>query len=774
MSRARRVNVDAFDASTRRAGDAHRRRGCGMTTVIVTCVMAIVTRGALGRGVDVDVDRGARGRDVGWIAPRRALMSFGSTSGASAATHREHLSTGVSKELVERVAKDGAVIVTWANSHYYDFAVNWLRHLDAVGVTNYLIGAMDEEMYEKLRKIGVPCWLMGSKGIDKDAVKRDFGWGSKNFHKMGRDKIRLIHDFTKTGTDVLISDIDVSWLRDPIPFFRRYPKADILVSSDNLRNSTHSSDMLVAKHVDGEGLEAHPCAGTANIGMMWFRSTPGSQAITEEWVRNLEADDKIWDQAEFNKLMHLGGCGGGSADEGNGVGKAYNGKVNMGTLPVALFNNGHTFFTQRLHEALNVNPYAMHATFQYEGTPGKRNRMREANQWLGDKDNSEYFEQKFLSYTPRVLSDVNMQMFEKLGYPSYETPTLKEGDPVILEHMRLVQHQIGQLYEAAAIAKKLGRVLIAPPFFCGLDRVWFPHGGRFPGSMLELPFICPLDHVMAIESYGPNFAKEYREYSFLGHPDMPEGFVSTEKVRRVQVPPTVSFSKTSLIDDKYGMCFRKHDETGNLMDTNGDACVPARNAIFQSAETVALSGPADNLDSLSISLESVKDVPFLHFDTIIGVTKQSQAGTTNQIRMGIWCCRHGSHEYYKLDKVELFLTGDVPAITPKANQTEPPSVKRENADASMNSTETSDKETAPEDDPLGRDLENKDAQEEIQEADDTWEGSKSENATETATGTSETAIEAGLMEFFKGDLKKVYAAMHLISEAHKAGLDQTS
>lgn len=748
--------------------------GARMGWIIVFVVLAFTSRVARADVADV----GEMGRGVGWTMPRRALASFGSTSGMSAATHREHLSTGVSKELVQRVSRDGAVIVTWANSHYYDFALNWLRHLDAVGVTNYLIGAMDEDMYEKLRKIGVPCWLMGSKAIDKDAVKKDFGWGSKNFHKMGRDKIRLIHDFTKTGTDVLISDIDVSWLRDPIPFFRRYPKADILVSSDNLRNSTHSNAGLVAKQVDGEGLEAHPCAGTANIGMMWFRSTPGSQAITEEWVTNLEADDKIWDQAEFNKLMHLGGCGGGAADESNGIGKAYNGKINMGTLPVALFNNGHTFFTQRLHEALDVNPYAMHATFQYEGTPGKRNRMREANQWLGDKDNVQYFEQKFLSYTPRVLSDVNMQMFEKLGHPSHDTPTLQEGDPVILEHMRLVQHQIGQFYEAAAIAKKLGRVLIAPPFFCGLDRVWFPHGGRFPGSMLELPFICPLDHIMAIESYGPNFVKEYREYSFLGHPDMPEGFLSNENVRRVEIPPTVSFSKTSLIDDKYGMCFRKRAENGNLMDTNGDACVPARNAMFQSASTVALAGPADTLDSLSNSLESVKDVRFLHFDTIIGVTKQSQAGTTNQIRMGIWCCRHGSHEYYKVDKVELFLQGEIPAITPKTKRTsqnEPSNVEKDNANASMNSTETAAEDTAPEDDPLGRDLENKDAREEIEEADNAWEGSKGENITDGAsTGTSETAIEAGLMEFFKGDLKKVYAAMHLISEAHKAGLDQTS
>jgi hypothetical protein len=211
---------------------ATRARAIGLAIAIVVAAARCVARGDAAR----DLSDGNRGRDA--RAPRahaRALRAR-APAGASTATHREHLSTGISKELVDRVAVDGAVIVTWANMHYYDFALNFLSHLDALEVTNYLIGAMDEELYAALRKIGVNTWLMGSKSIDADAVKKDFGWGSKNFHKMGRDKIRLIHDFTKTGVDVLISDIDVAWLRNPIPFFRRYPKADILVSTDNLQN----------------------------------------------------------------------------------------------------------------------------------------------------------------------------------------------------------------------------------------------------------------------------------------------------------------------------------------------------------------------------------------------------------------------------------------------------------------------------------------------------------------------------------------------------------
>ena len=54
----------------------------------------------------------------------------------------------------------------------------------------------------------------------------------------------------------------------------------------------------------------------------------------------------------------------------------------MGVLPVALFASGHTYFVQRLHERMGLDVYAVHATFQFSGTPGKRHRLRERQLWL--------------------------------------------------------------------------------------------------------------------------------------------------------------------------------------------------------------------------------------------------------------------------------------------------------------------------------------------------------------------------------------------------------
>lgn len=53
----------------------------------------------------------------------------------------------------------------------------------------------------------------------------DFGWGSATFAKMGREKIKLIRVFLQLGVDVIISDVDVLWLRNPIPYFKQYPDA---------------------------------------------------------------------------------------------------------------------------------------------------------------------------------------------------------------------------------------------------------------------------------------------------------------------------------------------------------------------------------------------------------------------------------------------------------------------------------------------------------------------------------------------------------------------
>lgn len=139
------------------------------------------------------------------------------------------------------------VVVTWANYHYRDFVMNWVEHLAAAGCNAYIVGkrhrtstfaafsrlltrllwpalgtagAMDEKLLNFLLDKGVPAFNMSS-GL----TLADFGWGTPTFHKMGREKINLIYTFTKLGFDVLLSDVDTVWLRNPVPYMQQVQSA---------------------------------------------------------------------------------------------------------------------------------------------------------------------------------------------------------------------------------------------------------------------------------------------------------------------------------------------------------------------------------------------------------------------------------------------------------------------------------------------------------------------------------------------------------------------
>jgi len=70
---------------------------------------------------------------------------------------------------------------------------------------------------------------------------------------------------------------------------------------------------------------------------------------------------------------------------------------------------------------------------------------------------------------------------------------------------------------AIGIATK--RAVVMPKIFCGLDRWWGAHDGIIPGAGgPQLPFICPLDHVMDLEYLDRPNIIEWKESSFLDNP----------------------------------------------------------------------------------------------------------------------------------------------------------------------------------------------------------------------------------------------------------------
>lgn len=62
------------------------------------------------------------------------------------------------REHVHRIAKDGYLFVTWANNHYTDFALSWVHHMKMNNITNYMVGAMDDDILQTLARRSIPTF----------------------------------------------------------------------------------------------------------------------------------------------------------------------------------------------------------------------------------------------------------------------------------------------------------------------------------------------------------------------------------------------------------------------------------------------------------------------------------------------------------------------------------------------------------------------------------------------------------------------------------------
>ncbi|GAU39817.1 hypothetical protein TSUD_154740 [Trifolium subterraneum] len=399
----------------------------------------------------------------------------------------------LTKELVQQRVKDNVVIVTFGNYAFMDFILTWVKKLTDLEVSNFLVGAMDTKLVEALYWKGVPVFDMGSHMSTVDV-----GWGSPTFHKMGREKIILLDSILPFGFEVLMCDTDMVWLKNPLPYLARYPGADILTSSDQVIPTVVDDSLEVWQEV----------SGAYNIGLFHWRPTESATNLVKQWKEMLLADDKIWDQSGFNDILH--NQLGPSVDDDSGFVFAFDGKLKLGILPASVFCSGHTYFVQAMYQQLRLEPYAVHATFQYGGTEGKRHRLREAMFFL---DPPEYYNPPggLLSFKPSIPKSL-----------------LLSGEHNVDSHFTLINHQMKQIRTALAIASLLNRTLVMPPLWCRLDRLWFPHPGVLEGSLTRQPFLCPLDHVFEVnvmlkklpeEEFGPEIG--IREYSMLDNPSLP-------------------------------------------------------------------------------------------------------------------------------------------------------------------------------------------------------------------------------------------------------------
>jgi len=418
----------------------------------------------------------------------------------------------------------GVVFVTFANDAQADFALNWHAHLAALELaSSALVGATDATTEHTLIRAGVRCFPLRSS-LGRGEAK----WGSDGFSHMGRTKAKLLRTLLELHATVLFADIDVVFLRDPLPYVGRQlaAGAHLLFHTDGFGSSD------AAKLTQPEGLEEPSFGLTPELNTGLFLATPNASGLARAWCEALDADGAFsnWknDQQSLNGLVRRGlrmppppANGRSTSASASKLMAAFDGTLRLGLLPNHLFPFGHVFFLQRALRNASA-PLAVHLTFQNCDQSGKRHRMREAGVWIVDPPSYYEPEGGILSYEPDLPAELTDGRFAPLER------NMRLEDPLVQAHFRLINHQLLQVRTALALAQILNRTLVLPRLLCGVETVTnFAHKGvRCVGSNgcgMALPYWCPADHVLrmhylrGVMPQTPKLPVRYREFSLLAN-----------------------------------------------------------------------------------------------------------------------------------------------------------------------------------------------------------------------------------------------------------------
>ncbi|KAI3856302.1 hypothetical protein MKX03_014892 [Papaver bracteatum] len=126
--------------------------------------------------------------------------------------------------------KDKTIILAIAGSSYRDMLLSWACRLRRLQITNFLVCALDHEIYQFSILQGLPVFEDPHAPSDISFNKCHFG--TKCFQNVTKVKSRLVLKVLKMGYNVLLSDVDVYWFENPLPYLRSYGPAVLVAQSD--------------------------------------------------------------------------------------------------------------------------------------------------------------------------------------------------------------------------------------------------------------------------------------------------------------------------------------------------------------------------------------------------------------------------------------------------------------------------------------------------------------------------------------------------------------
>ncbi|KAB1220549.1 hypothetical protein CJ030_MR3G015802 [Morella rubra] len=199
-------------------------------------------------------------------------------------------------KILEEVAVQKEIIVALANSNVQSMLEVWFNSIKKVGIPNYLVIALDDNIESLCKSNGVPVYKR-----DPDEGVDSIGKTGGN-HAVSGLKFRILREFLQLGYSVLLSDVDIVYLQNPFHYI--YRDSDVESMSDGHNNMTaYGFNDVSDEPAMGWARYAHTMRiWVYNSGFFYMPTLPSIELL-DRVAGRLSRESKSWDQAVFNEEL---------------------------------------------------------------------------------------------------------------------------------------------------------------------------------------------------------------------------------------------------------------------------------------------------------------------------------------------------------------------------------------------------------------------------------------------------------------------------------------
>lgn len=121
------------------------------------------------------------------------------------------------ESVIEKVAINNTVILSALNFGYRGILQNWVCNMRYLNVTNFVIAALDEDLYKFAFTRGLPTYMENTifDGLNSTLIS-DASYGSDAFKQLTKMKSRVVVRLLKHGVNVVWTDCDIIWFKNPL------------------------------------------------------------------------------------------------------------------------------------------------------------------------------------------------------------------------------------------------------------------------------------------------------------------------------------------------------------------------------------------------------------------------------------------------------------------------------------------------------------------------------------------------------------------------------